>query len=239
MADKAVGLGATDIWALGADFACQDTSGSTGDQSQDIVTVLDGDGDQAAQTGFENKTEFRASYKYTGTDLASDLAVKIGEIVESKFIDNISIKFETRAAVTVDISGHQHDTNPHVTGATGTFDGFDMILSTLIGSSVAGWGVPDDKPLVNSDTDSIVTSMTLNFILEHIDDDDGVAGAHWVGSTINGHVECDMEFLGEPTLVTTGWLQASKGPSEGNQKHDTFSYKFVYGTALAATVVPA
>jgi len=233
MADKAVDFGAVDTFSLGAGFEPQSNNTPI---TKEVGRVLDENGDLAAQTTFGTKTEKSVSYKYTGADLDADFTLKLGEVVAGYHIDSISFKFASQEAVGIDITGHNHAENAHAVGAAGDFDGYELALTALIGDAMAGWGVPANLPMANSDTDCDCIGVSLNYALTHKDNNGG-AGTHWVGTDADGRVDGDMTFISTPTLISTGFTLPNTAESQGNQDHEGATVQWSYDTALVRTVV--
>lgn len=218
MADRTVDRQASDLFSLGANFKAQK---STSNQRSDIVEALDTVGDIQAQTTRDTRTEYEAVYHYVGTDLATDLALKLGRVANDILVDRIVLRFAEKEPVTVEIAGHNHAANAHAVSVTpGEFDGFELGLSELLGSSVAGWDVPADKPFANSSADSDQVALDLTFEAEHTDVQ-GHDGGHFAGASYRGIVILEATFLGAPTLTPgEGWITEAANDEDGNQDFD-------------------
>ena len=225
MADKSVSIGASNLFGAGANFFAQ-TSESP--HQRDMANMLDASGNVECETGINNRTEYSGNYAYCnatpaiGTDLAT-LVSTFGAVADSKLVTALNINFTAGQYATVDITGHNHDSNPHTASVAGVSD-----VSTAVPAS-AGFGVPDFG--ITLGTDSTPISASLSFSLNHIDENDA-DGEHWVGTNTTPRAELSMEFLGLPTSVTVaaietdlgaGWLVDSNGASDGNQELDHFT----------------
>lgn len=224
--DKSVDRQGIDTFALGDKFESQSGSKTT---SWDVPDRKDAKGDTVEIVTRNEKYEFSQDYNYNGVDLATDLTakLKLGETVigvgtAKILIDEVSITFGEQAAVKIAIKGHNHDQNPHegVCMSAGTTTGVALDLASIIGAAVKAWDVPVDKPFANADTDSSPTSLSVNLKIGH-DDVKGADGNHLVGASFDPMVEVSLDYVGAPTLTTTGWTVTSDETSNGNQAFDT------------------
>jgi len=223
MADKSVDLGGSNLFGLGANFHAQS---SESPHNRDMANMLDASGNNECETGINNRTEYSNSFAYcNGTpDIKTDLgtiASKFGAVTDSKAPTDMTINFAAGEYATLDISGHNHDNNPH----TWTTDNYSD-MSTAIPAG-AGFGCPDFGLTLGTDATPI--SATLTFSLNHIDEQDA-DGEHWVGKNTTPRCELSLETLGLPTSQTvaaiegdlTGWTVDTNGPADGNQELDRF-----------------
>jgi len=214
MADKIVGMEASDLFSLGANFNPQSSSTST---LKDWPNALDSVGNNECETGINERSEYSTPYVYCNAspNIVTDLGTMFtafGGVADSKAVTGLTVGFAAGSYATVDVEGHNHAVNEHVTQK-----GAD--ISTVI-PAVAGFGVP--AIFVDTGTNSTPISATVTASLNH-QDREGADGEHWVGDNTTVQVVVTIDYIGTPTLATTGWSIDSQGATDGNQEFDGFS----------------
>lgn len=232
MADKVVTYNAVDVLSLGANFGAV----SNGDTEQhEVIDRLKSDGELHSKVRFNQIDSKPVTYEYLGSDLAADLTAKLGQVVNSEKVTGITLTFRHKQAIQIAIECHNHPTNAHAAGTTGEFDGYGLELSTLIGAGVA-YGMPTGgKPWANSNTNASQIGLTLRYSCQH-DEREGDTGEHFTSHDSNGQVEATAEFLGNPTLTTTGWTIATDDDQKSRQNAQGVTVTGSKG--LTRTVVP-
>jgi hypothetical protein len=216
MADKAVSMQASDLFALGANFKEQS---STSTPMADHTQVRDENGNSAGgclSGEMNNRTEYTGVYLYCGTDLKTDLGTLLttfGQVSDSKAVTEISVNFTQDQKPEVTINGHNHDDNPHT-----SLTNFDVAASMPAG--IGGVGVPDWW--TNSDANSNPTRGNVRYSLTHTDRQ-GKDNQHWVGDSRDARVDASFDYIGTPTLTLTGWETDSKAAADSNSEFDTFT----------------
>lgn len=212
MADKTPGgPQATDLFSLGGDFQAQS---STNDDQESVIHALDGNGDVVASDTHGSMNSVSCVYKYTGaatlwTTTTSELIPKPGSIQNSYIVTSVQVDYSPTDWPTVTITGHNHDENAH----SADLETFSPSI-TLAGAR----GCPD--LWTNADTDSAPTSVTYTIACEHVDVDDG-SGDHLAGDTYRGMETISAEYVGTPSLTTTGWYVSSSNAGDSNTEFDT------------------
>jgi len=213
MADKAPGgPQATDHFSLGANFAVQT---SNNNDTKDVYRAFNGDGDEGCVTTFNNRNEYTASYVHCGSDLDTDLGTLLtafGGQHNSIQVTDVSISFSADSHATIDVTGHQHDSNAH------SSDIGQANLVSVIPDGFGGVGVPAFWS--NADANSTPVSATLNLTLEHFDQI-GADGEHFAGANTRIRAELSVTYAGAPTLTTTGWTVSEEDLAESNEEFDT------------------
>ena len=215
----ALGYGATDLWAAGANFHEQSSSSILQETNP---FILDAAGNQECiTTGLNTLTEYSTEYAYCNatpdikTDLAT-LATQFGDVHDSKKMVAMTINYAAGEYATVSITGHEHADNPHTVTVDGLAD-----VSALIPAS-SGFGVPTWTGQTTGD-DCEFVSATLSFSGNHVDVE-GAAGNHFNGMILTVRAELTIEAIGTPTTpLPTGWYIVNQGPSDSNQAYDTWS----------------
>jgi len=216
----AVGFGASDLFALGANFHEQ-TSGSITNETN--VFILDSNGNQECiTTGLNTMTEYSNEFAYCNAtpDIKTDLgthATQFGDVFDSKKMTSMTISYNAGEYATVSIEGHSHAENDH---SQGVAEGYADVSAAIPASS--GFGVPTwTGQTTGADCEFI--SATLTFSLNHVDRE-GAAGNHFVGKSVTVKAELTIEAIGTPTTaLPTGWNTVSSGPSDNNQDFDTWT----------------
>lgn len=221
MTDKVVAMQASDPFALNANFTEQR---SNDNDAADFAQVQDENGDTAGgceSAAFNDRNEYTANYGYCGVDIVSDAATHwttFGEPFGAKLPTEYRISFGVEGQPTVDVTGHQHDSNPHVNAVGGGILA-DADMSTVIPASTGGIGAPDIW--VNSDGDSDPIEVEVTFSLEHVDRN-GSDGQHFVGNNKEFVARVTARYTGVPTLNTTGWKVPSQNTGDDNGDFDSF-----------------
>jgi hypothetical protein len=219
MADAAVGLNATDLFALGGNFSAQNSSTMT---MLDRAMMLDANGNQQCETMINQRDEVTVSYAYCNAvpDIKTDLATfltKFGDVQGGYLITGLTINFAAGEYATVDITGHQHNANAH---AAGVAIGYSDVSASVPAN--AGYGVPTMTGVtLGANATPISTSITLS--MNHIDVINAT-GAHFVGKNLTPTAEISVQYQGVPTTAQpfTGWTTDSYGGSDGNSEFDTY-----------------
>lgn len=221
MADASIDLQGIDTFGLGAQFEPQSGSKSTKWKVSDRKSKI-GDTKEIVSKG--ESYEWSQDYEYNGADLATDLTVKLAEVTgdDGILLEEVSITFAESAPVKISLKGHNHKENPHegvcLSGDTAT--GIALDLAAIIGDGVGGWDVPANMPFANSDVDSSAVGLSLSFKVDHTDKP-GYNGEHLVGVCMNPMVTASVDYVGSPTLTTTGWVVESDETGQSNQDFDT------------------
>jgi len=216
MADKVVDMQATKLFSEHANFHAQSSSDN---DLQDYAVVPDADGDVAGgceDAGSNKRNEYTGTTQYCGTDIVSDAGVlftTFGEVANSKAVDDITVTFRLDQYPEMTINGHNHDTNAHE-----ALD--DADVSSVIPGSTGGVGCPDIWSNAAANADPI--SVTVRFTLEHVDQNDA-DNEHFVGANKNFKAEVTAEYVGVPTLTTTGWKIDSENTADSNGEFDSYT----------------
>lgn len=220
MADAVVDMAATMMFGLGANFKAQSSSDSDLD---DFAQIQDANGDTGGgceSSAFNARNEYSLSAGYCGTALVTDLSViatTFGVVADAKAPTELIITWRNDAQPEVTINGHNHDANAHaVSPALATYN-----ISADIPAN-GGVIVPDIwANAAGAVSDPI--SVTLRFSLEHVDQNNA-DGAHFVGENKNCRADVTAEYVGVPSLTTTGWAVDSVVSADSNSAFDTTTY---------------
>jgi len=224
MSDKVVGIGGSNLFSLGDNFHAQS---SDSPHQRDASNMLDAAGNNQCETMINNRTEYTNNFAYCNAtpDIKTDLGTVLtafGTVADSKLPTALNINFAAGQYATVDITGHNHDSNPHTLALSGVAD-----VSAAVPAS-AGFGVPDFGITLGDNSTPISASISIS--LNHIDENDA-DGEHWSGTNTTFKVDMSIELLGLPTSLTvaalesdmTGWTVDSNGGSDNNQSLDHFT----------------
>ena len=231
MAEKTVGFGASDLFAMSANFHEQSSSSILNDT---MATTRDALGNYECETsGLNSTTEYSNSFVYCGSDLVSDLGTALtqfGDVFDSKKMTGLTINFTAGQQPTVEISGHQHAENAHEAGTPG---GYADISGALAGVST-GFGVPIITGQLEG-TNATPASLTFTCACDHIDTE-GEDGNHWVGKNIAFKVEMSETWTATPTTpLPTSWTQDSAGANDSNAEFDGYTFNaHIYFDAATA-----
>ena len=230
MADKVVAMAASDLFSLHANFKEQ---GSTTRTILDFSQVADANGDVGGgceDAGSNSRLEYTGNYKYCGTDIVSDAGVLLstfGEVMNSKAVTEAVFEFSQEAQIMLALTGHQHGDNTHEAQ-----NNFDCSATTIIPATTGGIGVP--AFVSDAGTNSSPRRATLRISVEHDDAQDS-ANAHWVGNNKNCRIDLSIEYIGTPSLTTTGWKVDSAGADDSNSEFDTYAIEMhKYITRISA-----
>jgi len=240
MADAVVDLQATNIFGLNANF---NTSGSTTTPTKTRTEVLDESGNVAcARLVGDIEEVTQSGIMYCGTDFVGDLATFLttfGDVQNDWLVTAINISMTAGAPATMDITGHNHVTNAHVTGVSiGQADVSDF-LPHEVTEAFAAWdgnNVPDFG--ITLGTTATPSSATVGFAMNHVDTPD-TNGDHFVGKNTTPRCTLSMDFSGIPTSSTAAALEVDLKAntnnmldplvmpvalSDSNTAHDTSSF---------------
>ena len=216
MADKTVDLGGTDLFSLGANFG---TTRSESLTVKDLQENTDGINDSFCSSMTNERTEYTqdANYCNASPDIKTDLGEKLskfGQVVGSIAPTELTITFEAGKSATVSITGHNHAANAH--SALRNCDASGDIPAS------SGLGVP--AIFADAGTNSSPVRATVRVSCDHIDEQDTSDG-HWVGQSTHFRVDVEVEYIGTPSLTTTGWNVDSAGGNDGNTTFDHYTIK--------------
>ncbi len=239
MADASIGYEASDLFGL-ASFRFVPQSSGTSTPSSNFQ-VLGADGDVSCERDIFERTDYTQNYKYCGSEFFGAIQEAIapfGSVQNSKYVDSVTINMTASDYVSVDISGHNHDTNAHDIMAN-LYNAVDF-LPYQPGESLNGWdgfGVPDFGITLGDDCSPASATVTISGThTDEIAED----GQHLVGTTTNVQCSLSMEFNGIPTSNTVAAIQAdlrantdgmldvivdSIDSQDSNSAHDSFSFE--------------
>jgi len=208
MADASIDLQASNLFSLNANFKTS-SSGTTEEGTN--VTVQDELGNVSCERVIDDITSYTQSAGYCGSDFVSDFGAfltEAGNVQGDKIVTGWTINMTAGEYCTIDVTGHNHDTNPHVAGLTvGYADVSDFLPHELTEAFNAwnGFGVPDFGITLGADASP--SSATVTFAMNHVDTIDE-QGKHLVGKNITPRCELSMDFSGVPTSNTKTLLDA-------------------------------
>lgn len=248
MADAVIDLQSTNLFGLGANFKTQ--SSGTSDTSTN-VTVTDELGNVSCERNIEDIINYSQSAQYCGDDFIGDLGTfltQFGNVQNSKLVTGLTINMTAGDYCTVDIEGHNHDTNPHEAGLTVGYADVSDFLPHELTEAFNGWdgfGVPGFGVTVGANASP--NSATATFSVNHVDQI-GEDGQHLVGKNITPRCELSMDFNGVPTSNTKPLLNADfaantnamlgaitddTDANDSNSEFDTFAFTAHAHTNLA------
>jgi len=239
MADAAIDFQGVDLFNLGStNFKALDGT----KQVTNVVYMSENSlGDEHAKFIKEDKIDFTCNYDYVGSDFQADFTHLLGVVYTGTdgdvLLDSAVFTFAERSVIKVALTGHNHTINPHTgavgsgTGAAGSategadnnFAGFDLDLSTILGATaLSSEDCPTQYPFSNSDADTSQIGVTLSYSSEHTDVQSG-DGEHFAGRSFNGQLSISAEFVGTPTLTTTGFTVENTSDGNANKAFDNYS----------------
>ena len=188
---------------------------------QSFATAFDASGDYLCSSEYDLGINYAQSAMYCGgasPDIVTSLGIMLstfGIVVNSKQPTKLDFTFEAGIQATLDVDGHQHDSNPHVVGTPlNTFN-----CSSII-PAASGLGVP---VLIAITGDASEASASLSMELEHIDKP-GADGTHFEGQNMRCHVTLSVDYAGQPATVVAGdWLNVILVKSNPNDDTPTAS----------------
>jgi hypothetical protein len=204
MADKNVGLTASDLFNLGGNFVAQ--SSTKGDTAE-YASMLAANGDWIKWSElFNNLYAITVTYKWNAIAGLGAALPNVGSVANSYLITELGIATNYKDWPTITVTGHQHMSNTHVAGlpeyavpadiiavCTGQFGGYDFLGA--IGT-------------VTTAEDICVTDSTYTLGMNHIDAE-CTGGEHWVGTSVQGKESANVNFIGRITLpaaLTEAWI---------------------------------
>ena len=248
MADAAIELGTTNLFGLGANFK---TVSSTTGIAESNVAVNDEVGNVSCQRNISDMINYTQSASYCGSDLIGDLGkflTEFGNFQTIGVVTGLTLGLSATGYATINLTGHQHDTNPHASELTLGHADVSHFLPHDTGESFVAWdgfGVPDFG--VTTGVDSSPSGASVTFSMNHVDQTDET-GSHLAGKNITPRCELSMDFIGIPTSNTAALLEAdfdgntnkmlvplvdSTDSSDSNSDFDTFAFAAHANTSLA------
>ncbi len=197
MADATIDLTATDHFGMAAYFQ---TQSSTTSATTAEVNTLDEFGNVECEKNIGGITEYSTTYTYCGNSFSDDIIgvtgifEGFGRVVNEKVMIGVTLNMNAGEYATIEITGHQHDVNPHENDVIADVSDF---LPHETGESFNGWdgfGVPDFG--INYSANSSPSSATVTFTMAHIDSDKET-GDHLVGKNTQARCELSMSFEGD------------------------------------------
>jgi len=232
MPDAKVKFGAKNIFGL--DPTKFDVMSSSENKTHEFAESQDFQGDLSLACPYNDQIAQQASYKYkvptASTDLIADvnaIGLRLGRFIGQGVITAIEFTFSNTEQLTVNITGHQHDTlnGGKAHDATDLLAEWDLDLANIISSIPDCMGVPGGGVFSNDNPEATMNSLTLSFACDHADENDN-QGQHFTGNNGNGRVTASATFVGEPNITTpAGWYVTEEptGPTTGNSGFYTTS----------------
>lgn len=178
----------------------------------DRARTLTKDGDQAASTTYNERTEVTTSYEAGSTSGCSILPANIGALTNSLILTGIDVSTSATGFATLSLSGHNHTANPHTSS--------HALKSVAHGiATPVGFGAVDflgGTAGLNAD----VESSTLSISCEHVDVE-AHTGNHLVGENYDPKVTATTVWNGAPTTAaaTGTWDKVSVVTETTNSGH--------------------
>ena len=177
----------------------------------DRARTLDKDGNQAASTIYNERTEVTTSYEANATASVSILPASIGDLVNSLIVTGIDVTTSATAFATLSLTGHNHTDNAH-TSSPALNKAAHAITDTV------GFGAVDflgGTAGANAD----IESSTLSISCEH-SDVEAKDGKHLVGENYDGKIVATTVWNGVPTTASAaGWDKVSTVTETTNTGH--------------------
>jgi hypothetical protein len=208
-------FGATDVLSLGADWEPQGYDEAT---AQARATAAGNEGDIIAESAYNSVKSGTARYIYIGAETTYGAALTGADAHPGKYLST--------AAVVV--TGVEVDYSPVASGqrevCTFTYRAgpsadclvYTVALATLATKPTAVPDLVTNSDSANSECTSARYSIQAQFG-ESLDKD----GAFLAGTTYGGEETLTLEYVGTPTLVTTGWIATSDGDAKSNTGYNT------------------
>lgn len=210
MADMDIQWGSTSSFGSIAGFNPQTDNYSSGYQR---ASSDDGNGDESASKLFDRRIDRSQAFVGASATTVGTIPPIIGCICGSVLLTRIEIKTSGTNFPTLNLTGHQHATNPHANDRRQAAHGIVLSVAfgaqDFLGSTYDG----DDVELVES---------TAVISIQH-KDEPGQFGEHAVGQNYKGMIEVTQEYLGDgedKPLVASGWDKVTidvKDDPQGNQ----------------------
>lgn len=239
MADASIDLQASNLFGLSANFNTQSSNTTVGTQN---VATNDESGNVACQQNITQQTDYTQTATYCGADFITDIGTfltQFGNFQTVGVVTQLTINMTAGDYASVEITGHNHEVNPHVAGLSLGYADVSDFLPHEVGEAFEAWdgfGVPDFGLTVG--TDASPSSATVTFSMNHVDTEDE-GGDHLVGKNITPRCELSADFEGIPTSTTDTAIETdlrantnamltpyvdSTDTNDSNSEFDTFSY---------------
>jgi hypothetical protein len=225
MADAKVKFGAKNIFGL--DPSKFDVLSSSENKTHEYAESQDFQGDLSLACPYNDQIAQQASYKYkvstASVSLIPDIlaiGLRLGRFLGQGVITAIEFTFSNTEQLSINITGHQHDTinGGKAHDASDLLAEWDLDLANIIANIPDCMGVPSGGVFSNSNPESTMTSLTLSFSCDHTDENDN-KGQHFAGNNGNGRVTASASFIGEPNIIVpAGWYVTEEptGPTSSN-----------------------
>jgi len=214
-----VRYGSKDLFSLGPSFTPQSTSETHAITYAEKRNAL---GEESCAQEKDNMVTAQASYTYEGSDLINELksSLVLGGLKEEFLITAISINFSNTSTIKVSVTGHKHLTgNGHNDGSS-VLSNYEVDLALAVLTVPSCMGVPIDGSFENTNPDSNVRSMTVNFTCKHNDIPSNL-GVHKCGHNFDGRIAVSVNYIGVPDVVLPeGWHLTSQPFNTNNQSFE-------------------
>lgn len=215
-------LGATDIFSPGTGWNIQS---STVTRSEDIVDVLDGDGDVVCQPNFNEENVASAEYQLCGE--AGTISLTLGAVTNGYIVRSIELSHEAGQAPNLTVEGIAYDGGESLTNRTSVISVTGLSVAALSGSELAVSGSGE------------ATSVTRRWEMELVTAPGGDGNVAYVAprTPMETYEESGVGSLDLVTTLPTltNYVLESAENSDSNQEMDTYSLSFKRG--LNTTVV--
>lgn len=167
-------------------------------------------GDELASNLHNTMTEYTSTYEINNATNGVK-ALILGSVLNSRVITKIAIKTQASDKYNmVEISGHQHGTNPHLNASMK-----QIAISGLVTADVVPYGAVDYLGGTVGAA-AALTSGDITLECQH-DDKTGPDGNHVVGQNFDAMATANSDYVGIPTTAAgTGWKVTSNGAPVSN-----------------------
>jgi len=208
MAEPTITFGAAESFG---DLMGWNEQSSNSSVVSDRARVLSKDGDQAASTLYNERTEVSTSYEAGATTSVAVLPETIGSLVNSLIVTGIDISTTATGFATLSLSGHNHTANAHTSSPA-----LESVAHSI--SNTVGFGAVDflgGTAGANAD----IESSTLSISCEH-SDVEANTGNHLVGENYDPKITATTVWNGVPATPSgASWDKVSVVTETTNTGH--------------------
>lgn len=189
-----------------------------------IARMTNSDGDYLKfSDAFDEVFNCTSVYKYNSTtDLGNALSlIYLGSVKNGWLITNITVETNWNDYPVVTFTSHNHLSNAH-TDNRNKYTWPTELTAKWLGDV----GAIDLSGNADDDTGVCIQSSTATFSLNHVDENCGGTGSHWVGDNIQCECQIVDNYVGAPdafAALSASWRLIEENWSDSNEEFEKSS----------------
>ena len=196
-------------------------------ETSQVARTTNGTADITDAKAYDTTTETTQGFTAASTT-APTVPATLGTLMGGKLVTKISIKTSATDYAKMDITGHNHASNPHESDGTKNTLTHGITLSS-------GFGAQNFLASTLGDACD-VESSDVDITIQHRDIVTGANGNHYKGQNFQGLITCKQVFRGVPTTIADSSWKIVSAKQTGEKKDDYVTFTVTAEKWVAMTV---